>query len=620
MNPKALISVIKAHGLKYFIFRSSYELKRKSGILKYSFPKVYKKIDSLTLEEFQNSNFFFFHSRESITLVKDPNELLKERACNILEGKILFFSNLLFDLGSEYDWVTNPDSQYRYNIKEHWTEIEDINEKAGDIKFVWEKSRFSYIYNILRFDYHFDEDHSSWVFDEICDWIDKNPLNYGVNYKCSQEISIRVLNWIFVLNFYKYSSHLTEQTFDKIINSIYGQIKHIEKNINFSRICVRNNHAITETLTLYLTSLLLPSLPGAEKRKLVGKKYFEQEVDFQIANDGTFIQESMNYHRVVIQLLTWAISISDINGENFSSFVYEKAYLSLNFLFQCQEQSTGKLPNYGANDGALFFPLNNNDYRDYRPQLDALHILLTGESLYRDLFEDIYYYSANQTFNHGYSPLSLKYGTVNFEDSGYYLFRDHNLFTLFRCGSYNGVGGTNDQMHLDLWYNGKNILCDSGSYKYNTSQDLIKYFSGTESQNCVMLEDNHLQKKGIRFIWNNPPIKQFTNISFSNGIYKIEASSKCFRYIDPEIVWNRSVEINSSERTIIVKDNIDRKTRCLMLRQLWHTPINSSIHFISTGNIKTSIGKESNYYGSYVENQQIEFLTNDNFVTTIIQF
>ena len=37
---------------------------------------------------------------------------------------------------------------------------------------------------------------------EIEDWILKNPINKGPNYKCSQEITIRIFNWLFVLNYY----------------------------------------------------------------------------------------------------------------------------------------------------------------------------------------------------------------------------------------------------------------------------------------------------------------------------------------------------------------------------------------------------------------------------------
>ena len=42
------------------------------------------------------------------------------------------------------------------------------------------------------------------------------------------------------------------------------------------------------------------------------------------------------------------------------------------FLDACIDPVTGELPNYGSNDGALFFKLTNDDYRVYRSQLDDL--------------------------------------------------------------------------------------------------------------------------------------------------------------------------------------------------------------------------------------------------------
>src|SRR5206468_2603796 len=100
--------------------------------------------------------------------------------------------------------------------------------------------------------------------------------------------------------------------------------------------------------------------------------WFEEEIAYQVYEDGTYLQFSMNYHRVVVQLLTWAIVLSKKNGERFSEVVYERAKKSLVFLRTCMADENGWLPNYGANDGALFFKLSNNHFRDYRPQLQAL--------------------------------------------------------------------------------------------------------------------------------------------------------------------------------------------------------------------------------------------------------
>jgi len=429
------IQLVFNMGIRYISFRLYYELQRKIGILKRKFPTNPQLIHCLRFAEWKASTQpFFFQSRETIALEKKPNDTLKEAFNNILSGKIQYFNYQYFELGLDYDWVTNPDNGFRYDVQKHWTAINDYSKEAGDIKYVWEKSRFSFLYEIIRYDYHFEEDHSLFVFQQIEDWIEKNPLNCGPNYKCSQEISVRLLNWIFALYFYKNSMFLTEELFRKMIHSIYWQLNHIYHNIHFSRISVRNNHAITETLTLYIGGLLFPFFPESNQWKKKGKKWFEEEIAYQIYEDGSYLQFSMNYHRVVIQLLTWAIRLADIHHETWKDVVYEKAYKLLNFLYQFQEESTGHLPNYGSNDGALFFKLSDNDYRDYRPQMEALHILLTGESLYQTVTEDIFWYGKSSFFR--FQPLKKQSGILRFETGGYYLIREPETLTFIRCGKY----------------------------------------------------------------------------------------------------------------------------------------------------------------------------------------
>ena len=439
MNRLNLYSqILKNMGGRYFLFRASYEMQRKSGLLRFRYPVNYTLQKFFSLEEWKEKALpFFFDSSKEVSFSSVHINNLASDFHRVVKGECCFFSSAWYDLGTDYDWVTNPDTNYKYDVSKHWTEVEDIVQEAGDIKYVWEKSRFSYLYTVIRYDHSTGEDHSQFVFDQIQDWIDKNPLNCGPNYKCSQEISLRVLNWIFALYYYKSSPLLTESCFQKIINSIYWQIKHVYGNINFSRIAVRNNHAITETLTLYIVGLLFPWFPDAKLWKSKGKKWFEKEIEYQIAEDGTYLQFSMNYHRVVIQLLTWGIALAQRNGECFSEHVYQRAYQSVNFLYQCQELSNGYLPNYGSNDGALFFKLNDSDYRDYRPQLDALHYLLTGENLYDDVYEDRGWYANNRNCIHAeFAPLKQKIGCISFDVGGYYLIREQDTLTFIRCGKY----------------------------------------------------------------------------------------------------------------------------------------------------------------------------------------
>lgn len=613
-----IISIIKSKSPRYLVFRSKYEFERRLGLLARKFPTQPKMVKLLSLEEWKNSRArYLFNDRTDVGVIKRQTDDLANAAKRVLQGDVRFFSREWKPLGLDWDYVTNPGNGYRYNAKQHWTKVNDYDEAAGDIKFVWEPSRFESLYTIVRYDHHFDDDHSEFVIGRILDWVDKNPLNCGPNYKCSQETSLRVLNWLFALNFYKNSPALTDERWQRIMTSIYWQIDHVYKNINFSRIAVRNNHAITETLTLYLIGLLFPSFPQANKWKKDGKRWFEQEIEYQYEPDGTYLQQSMNYQRVVTQLLSLGIALAEKNGERFSEVVYQRAYANLNFLYQMQDEKSGKLPNYGSNDGALFFQLNDADYRDYRPQLDALHYLLTGKPLYGESLEDSEWYGSVIDKEHLLSALHHQQGLSEFKDGGYYLVRKDDRMAFVRLGGFKG-GVPNDVMHIDMWANGENVLMDGGSYKYNTEEQWRIYFAGTESANCVMLDCNGQMKKGPRFMWFNPSrIIGGGLIENENG-YCFDGKVETFRALGEGIVWHREVGINKNLTEIVVKDTIQNKPAKMKLRQIWHTNSDALV-FESIEKREDKAGWYSDYYGVRAENRQIEFFTDRNEIETIIK-
>lgn len=608
-------------GMRYFLFRTQYELCRKCGFLKRKYPIQFPDKSFISLANWRrNAMPFLFSDKDEVKVVQVGMTSLSDNMERMFRGEFCFFSSTWYKLGNNYDWVTNPDTGYQYSATQHWSEVEDIVEEAGDIKFVWEKSRFSFLYDIIRYDLKTGENHACFIFSQIVDWIHKNPLNCGPNYKCSQEISLRVLNWTFALYFYRLSDELTEEIFDLIMKSVYGQITHVYSNINFSRIAVRNNHAITETLTLYLTGLLFPQFPEADKWKRQGKKWFEEEIKYQIAKDGTYLQFSMNYHRVVVQLLTWAIAIADKNGEKFCEEVYERAYQSVNFLYQCQEELTGYLPNYGANDGALFFKLNDCDYRDYRPQLDALHYLLTGQDLYNIPFEDRGWYCPGWRNNRKlYPQLERKMGMVSFKDGGYYLIRESDTLTFIRCGQYKDRPSQADNLHIDVWYKGENILLDGGSYKYNVDDKLLKYFMGTESHNTVMLDNNDQMLKGKRFIWYYWSQALNAMCQETDDIYYFEGNVACFSYLGNDIVHKRKIIKQKNTPVWEIKDLIEHKPERMSMRQLWHS--NYKKMDIKSEGLNYTVKEKmySRFYGMKDKCNEFVISTKNNEINTIIR-
>ena len=617
---KKIHDIVSNMGIVYIFFRISYEIKRKLGWHKIIFPTNPEPKNYISLVTWkQNLRPFFFYGKDITGLEKKPEEDLKLIFDDIKTGIYPFFNKSNINLGLDYDWITNPLTKHKYDVNNHWSEIEDFSVKSGDIKYVWEKARFSFLYDVIRYDFHHDEDQSEFVFNQIEDFINKNPINQGPNYKCSQEISLRVLNWTFALYYYKDSSLLTEKFFNKLMNSIYWQIHHVYKNIHFSRISVRNNHAITETLLLYLSNKLFPFLPNVKNWSKKGKSWFEQEIEYQIYSDGTFLQFSMNYHRVVVQLLTWGIQLSKLNNDSFKSNVYERAEKSLIFLKTCMDLKSGQLPNYGSNDGALFFKLNNDDYRDYRSQLDDLTAVLNGHTEF----------DTKSSFWYGVNPVnnSPKHFSVlnEFKESGYYILQEKNSKTFVRCGAYKDRPFQSDNLHLDIWIDGKNILRDSGSYKYNTKKELINYFNGSEGHNTISIDGKDQMQKGDRFIWNywikyaEGTLNEFENKFVFNG--KI----KGFKHLGPGISHQRIITKSKGLSEWLIEDiigGVEDKTSV----QYWHFSKdvikNLSITSLDINNKKLEPLIEEKWYSSYYgikeKSIRLSFKTKTNKFTTKI--
>lgn len=570
MNLKLIYQLYCNMGSRYFLYRIKHEVEKKSGKLLRKHPKNLQLKTKISIDKWisLNDSFKFYNS----DLVRNSSlEELYKKAQRILSGKIQFFNAEWIDLGQKYDWITNPSNKFKYDINKHWSVIPDLSLEAGDIKYVWEKSRFSWVNTLIRYDFHFNQDSSEFIFSEIESWIDHNPINMGPNWRCSQEISLRIFNWFNVLNYYRKNVAFTDERWKKIQDVIYASLHHVYNHIDFSRIAVRNNHAITETLFLSLSNIMFPFIEETKAWSKDGRKWFEEEVNYQIYDDGTFLQFSHNYHRVVIQLLTLGISITEKANLPFSEIVYIKAYKSMTFLYQCLQEENGWLPNYGSNDGALFFPFSDSNYRDFRPQLNSLCYLLTGNLIYNDLkfSEEIYWWGLKPSkFSHFDKPEKF-FGIKKYSDGGYIIIRDQVTFTFIRCGSHRDRPAQADNLHVDIWFKGTNIFRDSGTYKYNTSQDLVNYFTGTRSHNTVSVNGESQMLKGNRFIWFYWTQEISSKIWEDDQAYYFEGEISTFLHLHRNGQHLRRIKKYKNSNKWVVYDEI-RNLDDFMKEQIWH--------------------------------------------------
>lgn len=513
-NLNSKIEIVKNMGLSWTLYRAKYELEKKTGLLKkryssFSYDDIHISSIMLTeipLKELVKTRLATSFFQVNSSHFNDSKEIFKleeaiKTANDILEKKFIYFSKHPINF-EKIDWHYSPFTKKKSPERLHWTEIGDLSSDFGDIKWIWELSRFSFVYPLCRaFEATKDEKYVKEFWNLFEDFIENNPAELGVNYKCGQEISLRIMAWMFGLNTFIDSPETTEKRLELMLKAIHHHADHVEKHFDFALKSVKNNHSLSEAAGMYTVGTVFPFFNFSSKWKAKGKKYIQSEADWQIYNDGSYIQHSFNYQRLAIQDLTWVLRLSQIDGVKLSKKFISKFKKTVEFMYQMQTHSTGRVPNYGMNDGAYIHPLTSSEYLDHRPALQAAWLTLTDKRLYAEKeVDEIALWLGLDSEKAVDAP--IKESKI-FPEGGYAVLRNELQFVMTRCTSYKHRPVQADMLHLDFWDQEYNILADAGTFSYNTAQDELLYFNGTASHNTVMINQQDQMKKASRFIWLN---------------------------------------------------------------------------------------------------------------------
>ena len=396
-------------------------------------------------------------------------------------------------------WHNNPWTGITIESNQHWCDISDF--EHGDIKVLWEPSRFSSAYILVRAYWRNpDERYAEAFWQCVEDWKSCNRPQSGIQWKCGQEISLRVMAWCFGLYGFTRSRSSTPERISSLIKMIAVSGQRISATIDYA-LSQNNNHGISEAAALWTIGLLFPELKMASKWKKMGKQYLEEQVRKLVYNDGTFSQHSMNYHRVMIQIYLWCLRLGNLHGEPLSEILNERVNLAGNFLYQVQDRNSGKVPCYGHNDGALVFPLSECDYQDYRPVVQTVSGICDKSRCHENGLwdEELLWLGGPAALN--YERKESQIERFSAVDGGYYVLRSNESFAMMRAGEFQHRPSQADMLHLDLWWRGQNIAIDPGSYSYNSPMPWDKQLGLTCNHNAVTVDGFDQMNKISRFLW-----------------------------------------------------------------------------------------------------------------------
>ncbi len=377
---------------------------------------------------------------------------------------------------------------------EHWTILEG-KPPERDIKFIWEPGRFGWALTLARaYAFSGDPDYAEDFWDKALSFLDVHPPNLGRQWQSAQEVAIRLMVLVFCDRVFAEVTVSTPERRRRLWQAVAEHARRISPTLAYAR-AQNNNHLLSEAAGLFTAGVYLTDHSEAEGWRRTGWRWLNWGFQHQIDEYGTYIQHSVNYHRLMLQLALFTDCLRRQKGRlEWPEATRERLAAATRWLWALTDPGTGETPNLGANDGAYLFPLTSLSQNDYRPVVDAA----AKAFLQKDIFNQPVLGEMANWFD-----LEADEGPSQRQPQASDMLRidQPNGRAFIYAARFTDRPSHADQLHVDLWWHGVNIAADPGTYQYNAPPPWDNALATSRVHNTLTLDGGDQMHRAGRFLW-----------------------------------------------------------------------------------------------------------------------
>jgi hypothetical protein len=413
-----------------------------------------------------------------------------------------------------------------------------VSQGTRDIRMVWEPARLQHL-TILLISVQKDSTQpyakniKEFVKNSLLTWLDRNPFLSGPHYQSAMECGLRIPVFFYAL---KILDNLDQWERQRILTAIYQHAWWISWRLSlYSSL---GNHTVCESVGLVFAGGIFSSAPESRAWLNRGIELLKQELFHQILEDGGPAEQSLNYHRFVLDLYWLTIDFMEKNRLHDCTSWKPRLKLGETFI-RALADDQGNHPAIGdSDDGQAIAP----GIQPLRGSLifNELHKLLPtaqGNWPMQDQacgYQNEYYLGKNQII------------WKTYPEAGYTIIRSNNdlIFTF----DHGPLGmpplyghGHADALSITLAIKGRAILVDPGTYRYNGAPELRRYFKGTRGHNTVTVDGRDQAEQKTGFLWGRPfKARLFRTCQVDDGLI-LEGSHDGYERLKKPVEHLRSV-------------------------------------------------------------------------------
>ena len=208
---------------------------------------------------------------------------------------------------SPIDWQVDFKSGYRWSAKCWYMDTEYGHKPGVDVKVPWELARMQHLIQYV-YAYMLAEDREKGKYvqefqDEILDFIAQNPPRYGVNWRCTMDVGIRVANWLMAYDLFCSLGVRFSDEFNGILaESVYDHGLHIIHNLEYSP-QLTHNHYLSDIGGLLFAAMHLASSSETDAWLFFAVQELAMEMKKQFHADGSNFEASTSYHCLSTEIM-----------------------------------------------------------------------------------------------------------------------------------------------------------------------------------------------------------------------------------------------------------------------------------------------------------------------------
>ena len=223
-------------------------------------------------------------------------------ARRVVDGTVVLFGREI-RVGERPNWHLLLHDEGQWPADRWWTLDIRSAARLGDVKWAWELGRHRHLVILARAVYlaPAEDAFRTTLEAHLRSWIEQNVPERGVHWYSNLEIALRAISWLQVLALA--GERLDPALRRAMARHLYHSGRHLAADLPYTISTMRNNHLLGDALGLVALGIAFPNDPAAARWRRLGDRLMARQLARHIHPDGSMIEDSLSYHRFVLEML-----------------------------------------------------------------------------------------------------------------------------------------------------------------------------------------------------------------------------------------------------------------------------------------------------------------------------